>query len=219
MADFTLSNSTAVGSNIRHLTFLETPESYSTPGQFLAVQLGEHKPAWFVIASDPGQPLELLVKRGGAVSDELCELPIGGIASAAAAMGDGFDLPASARPLVCLINGTGIAAVRPVINAEIAAGLPRSIHLIYGVHSEQDIAFFADLQAWGARGVQVLTTVGSGGGDWNGPRGWVQEHAERLGLVRADVDVLLCGVKDMAIDVRARYANAELPENQLHTNF
>ncbi|MFT7518080.1 MAG: NAD(P)H-flavin reductase [Kiritimatiellia bacterium] len=219
MADYTLSETTVISARVSLLRFAEIPNEYSIPGQFLAVSVQDAKPSWFAIASSPGEPLELLIKAGGTVADSLCAMQVGEVATAGEAMGKGFAIQDRSRPLVCLINGTGVSAVRPVIRAELAAGLPRPVHLLYGVHFAEDFAFVDDMTAWKAAGVSVVQIVGAGGGDLQGLRGWVQDHAQGLGLVQDDVDLLLCGVREMAQAALALYSDAGLAADRVLTNY
>ena len=70
------------------------------------------------------------------------------------AKGSGFPLESvDGRPLVVLVNGSGISAARPVIEAEVTAGLPRPVHLYYGVLTPDRRSFLADLERWANAGV------------------------------------------------------------------
>lgn len=63
-----------------------------------------------------------------------------------------FHLPEDARPLILIGNGTGIAGLRALLKARIAAG-HRENWLIFGERNEtQDYFFKEDIQHWRAQG-------------------------------------------------------------------
>ena len=47
------------------------------------------------------------------------------------------------------------------------------------------------------------TTLSRAGEDWQGARGYVQEHVRRLALERSNLDAYICGLKDMVEANRA----------------
>ena len=221
MPNLTLMANEPAGTQLRLLTFRETPENYSTPGQYVTATTGELKPSFFAIASSPGQPLQLLLKVAGDTATALAALEPGAEVTISEAKGNGFPLDAvSGRPLVVLVNGSGISAARPVIDAEVAAGLPRPVHVYYGVLTPDRRSFLADLERWANAGVQVHTVVGTPvGTGWHGQTGFVQEAATADGLCRADVGVVLVGVRPMIEAAKALWTAAGCPPEALLLNF
>lgn len=221
MPDLKLVSNDADGTMIRRLTFDAAPEGYERPGQFVTATVGELKPGFFAIASSPGEPLSLLIKQSGETAEALAALEVGATVVSSTAMGKGFALEqAAGRDLVILVNGTGISAVRAVVEAEVAAGVPRAVNLFYGVISPAHRSFVEDLTRWEAAGVGVHTCVSHPQGTgWTGPTAYIQHHAKELGLVRADVSVLLVGVRPMCDEAKELYAQAGCPSEQLLLNF
>ena len=143
---------------LRWITLDWIPEGYTIPGQFITATQGELKPGFFAIASSPGEPIELLIKNSGETAERLCSLQPGDTVEASDPMGKGFPVENTAgRDLVFLVNGSGISAVRPVIDAQIKSGLTREIHFIYGVRTPAHRPFLADLEWWANAGVTVHT--------------------------------------------------------------
>lgn len=195
------------------------PGDHTRPGQFTAVHVRGLKPAFFALASSPGEPALLLVKRYGATAEALAQMPVGEHFGLSDTIGDGFDLEAVAGlPLVILCTGSALAAIRPVVRAEIAAGLPRAVHLLYGVRTLEERCFSRELAAWEDAGVEVTTVVSRDPGR-NGTARWVQHEAARQGLVRADVGVVLAGVPGMIEEATALYLAAGCPRERLLQNF
>ncbi len=209
------------GIGLFRLRFAHVPEGYAVAGQFVTAGVGDGKPSFFALASSPGQPVELLVKRQGEMAERLCALQPGATVEMSDAMGKGFDLSATeGRELVVLVNGSGISAARPVIQAEVARGLPRPVHLFWGVLSPAHRAFAADLERWANAGVQVTTVVDPAcPATWDGARGWVQDVASERGLIRDDTALVLVGVKPMVEAATALAAQAGMPPECVVTNF
>jgi sulfhydrogenase subunit gamma (sulfur reductase) len=205
------------GTVLHHLFLDLVLPTYDRPGQFVSV-FAEPRPAFFAIASSPGEPVELLVKAEGAVGTPLAEAQPGSRLHVEGPMGNGFPISRIGDlPLVLFVNGSGISAARPVIRAELGR---RPLTLLYGVLTPDRRAFAADLEAWANQGVSVHTVVerpeGTG---WTGHTGFVQDVAAELGLVRTGVGVLLVGVPQMIDHVRALYAAVGTPAEHVLVNY
>jgi CDP-4-dehydro-6-deoxyglucose reductase len=197
-----------------------TLASHTRPGQFITATVGEHKPGYFALANSPGEALCLLIKADGETSRALVALDAGSEVEISEAIGKGFALEQVAgRELVILCNGSGISACRPVIEAEIAAGLPRPVHFFHGLRSPSDRCFSQDARSWEEAGVRVHTVISGDDPDWTGERGYVQHAAREHGLLRGDVGVLMVGVKDMVEEAKSMWSAAGVGEDALLTNF
>lgn len=219
MHDLVLAERRPEGAALLRLVFDRAVPGHVAPGQFVTVHVEGHKPGYFALASGPGQVSELLIKPQGPVAEHLAALPLGALVRVSDPIGKGFGVEADGRPLVVLVNGSGISAVRGLIDAEVAAGLPRPIHLLYGVLTPDHAAFQERLAAWRAAGVAVHLVLDAAQDGWDGPVGFVQHHAQRLGLVRDDVSVALVGFPAMIEETKTLYAAAGLPPERVRTNF
>lgn len=217
MPEATLTRNEPGGDGLRVLTFAHSPEGYNTPGQFVTATVGGRKAGFFALASSPSEPVTLLIKNLGELSEALCALEPGAAVEMSDAMGKGFPITGEGE-LVILCNGSAISACRPVVEAEIAAGLPRPVHFFFGVLKPQHRSFLADLERWANAGVKVHTVVGEPDGTgWTGATGFVQQTAADQGLCRADVEVVLCGVPPMVEAAKAQWAEAGC--ERVLTNF
>ena len=221
MPQATLLRNDPAGTGLRCLTVDCVLDSYTTPGQFITATVADQKPALFALANSPGEPVTLLVKDGLGTAHALCGSTPGTTVTISEAQGSGFALaPTADRELVLLINGSGLSAARPVLRAELAQGLPRPVHLFYGVMHPDARAFRDDLDAWARAGIAVHTVVDpSGAAGWSGPVGYVQDVAMAQGCVRADSAVLLVGVPAMIDAARALCAQVGVPEPCVLVNF
>ena len=196
-----------------------TIDSYCAPGQFVSIGLGEEKPAYFAIASLPGEPLMLLVSPWGGVAARLVDLEVGASFEVSEAMGKGFDLEAIAgRPTVVLCGGSGISAVRPVVWKLLKESSQSLVDVFYGAKTEEHLAFSTDLEAWAGLGANVHVVLSQPSDSWQGPRGYVQDAAQIAGLVRSDVGVVLCGRPEMQKAVTELYLAAGCPAECVLTN-
>lgn len=195
-------------------------DGHATAGQFVAVHEGELQPAYFALANEPGEPAELLVKAQGGVSDVLAAAAPGASFSCTDPLGRGFLLdPDDTNPLVILAVGSGMSAVRPIIEAEVREGLPRPVHLLYGVFTEAHAAYAERFETWRRAGVNVHLVLSDPPAGWQGATGFVQDAAVELGLVRADVTVLAVGFPEMIASIRTLYADAGAPADAVKVNF
>lgn len=198
----------------RLLRFDRVPQGYTTPGQFIVATTGDQKPGYFAIASSPGQPLELLLKAAGPVAQAICALVPGAPFDVTAAQGPGFALErAAACPLVLCVTGTGLAAVRALVAAEVAAGLSRPVTLLYGLRTAAHEAFALDLALWERAGVRVTRVMSDGTA---GPTRVQQLAAD---VLTADCAVVLVGQRGLADDVRALCEAKGIPSERVLTNF
>jgi NAD(P)H-flavin reductase len=195
------------------------PDDYDRPGQWAKVAIGEIE-APFAIASSPGEPMLLLAKAFGPAGNALCAAVPGTPLRVGPASGGYAMARVAGLPLVLLASGSGISALRPVVQTEVRAGMPRPVHLLYGVMTPSHRSFLADLERWGNAGVKVHTVVDSPANTgWTGATGYVQDVAEELGLVRPDVGVLVAGVPAMIDAARTKWMAAGLPADRLLVNF
>jgi NAD(P)H-flavin reductase len=208
------------GTGLRRITFHHTPPGYDRPGQFVTLHVGDARPAYFALASSPGEPAELLVKVQGEVAERIASLVPGDEVEMSAALGEGYALERVAGlELVILVNGSGISSIRPVVRA-LLAETRRPLHLLYGVMTPAHRGYADELEAWARAGVDVHTVVDSPEGTgWEGRTGFVQDSARALDLVRADVGVILCGVPAMVEAARSLYTAAGVPADRILTNF
>lgn len=220
MPNLVLSSRVPDGLGLVRVTFDRGLPAFQSPGQFVTVHLPGLKPAYFALASVPGKPVELLVKEQGDVAGALAALPIGTPVEVSEPIGAGFGVdPADTRPLVILATGSGISAVRSVIEAEIASGLRRPVELFYGVYTPAHLSLEAERRRWEASGVSVRLVFSEPVTGWFGLRGFVQQAARLTGWVRPDVTVVLCGYPAMVEEARAWWVAAGAAPEQVHVNF
>lgn len=140
------------------------------PGQYVGLATVSSEPRWFVVASRATElPVaEFLIGLGAEVSDALAALRPGDPVRVSAPQGAGFDLSrVGDRAVALFASGTGLAAVRPVIDELLASGAPASRLALYYQERVRgsiptgrpacEFALATERASWQARGVTVQT--------------------------------------------------------------
>ena len=200
-----------LGSSARHFVF-DVPEVKCLefePGQFVsftATVMGRPVTRAYSIASAPkDNRFELCLNRveDGVFSPFLFDLLPGNEVPMAGPLG--YFVPREPfRDSVLIATGTGIAPFRSYLHSARVLGSPAQIALLLGARLEDGLLYreeFEELerQRPGFRFVATLTRPET---SWTGRTGRVQVHLEETLAGRTDVDIYLCGMKNMVDDVR-----------------
>jgi NAD(P)H-flavin reductase len=201
----------------------ELHATYTRPGQYTEIDLGGEQ-AFFAIASRVGAgEWELVLKGGGASADTLLGLPLGAKVPVSAALGHGFPCDeVRGRALLMAVNGSGIAAARPVVSARIDDGDASRTELYVGARARGELPLTAEMADWSSHGVRVVLCLSQ---DPEAPRpferGYVQDIAEK----RADGEVLrggmifAVGAQGMTERFRALAPRVGIAPKDVRTNY
>jgi CDP-4-dehydro-6-deoxyglucose reductase len=124
------------------------------------------------------------------------------------------------RDLVFIATGTGISPLRPMLHR--ALGLTsgrRKVTLLYGARTEADILYRTEFEAMGAEtrsSFRFLPTLSRPHPGWSGLTGYVQRHLDQALAGRADLDVYVCGLKQMLEAVRPVLRDLGLDPGHVH---
>lgn len=213
------------------------------PGQVaeLAVVPGEE--GFFAIASPPedGRRLTFLVRAGGSISAPLMSLHPGDELFVRGPHGRGYELdaPDSANPLLLVGVGSALSALRSALLDALGAG-SRSIALVLGVRSRDDLAFADELAFWRSRGVAVHLVESRGHQTDQGPApasppcemaadpqsavasirpGHVQDHLAPIASALPGALVLLAGSEEFEDEVTSLLVGAGIEPWRIQRNF
>ncbi|MBV9949229.1 MAG: FAD-dependent oxidoreductase, partial [Myxococcales bacterium] len=138
-----------------------------------------------------------------------------------------FTRPASGGPPSLMIaTGTGVAPMRSMVHAAMAAGARAPITLLLGVRREEDLIYAGEFAALARQQAffQFAPTLSRPEDGWAGRRGYVQAHVRDLwgALVAAAGDArphaYVCGLERMVGSVRALLRkDMGLAREQVHT--
>lgn len=214
--------------NIRTFYFRpEKPVDY-TAGQYTQLALPHPHPdkrgprRWFTLSSAPGGEFLTITTKyagDGATSSfkrTMFNLKPGTEVHMAEPMGD-FVLPKLIQtPLVFVAGGIGITPFHSILEWLARTGEQRSIRLLYGVRSEEEIIFE---ETFGRAGVQPTIVVSDPSPSWGGERGRMTAELI-MGLEKPSEDTLvyLSGPEPMVEALGEGLKKAGLPKQRLVTD-
>ena len=185
------------------------------PGQWVSLVLplpeGEVRRAYSIAsppASEPCFELAVTHVRGGPGSTYLHTLAAGAELRAIGPQGF-FTRPADGPPSLMVATGTGLAPIRSMIRAAVAARSRSPMWLLFGVREEADILWRDELErlAETEPSMRVEVTLSRPGPGWRGRSGYVQTHvrelwAELTALGAGPPHAFVCGLEKMVGAVR-----------------
>jgi ferredoxin-NADP reductase len=182
-------------------------------GQFVSMTLDrdgdEHTRAYSIASApraDAGFDICLNRVAGGLFSNYLCDLEPGAAIDFTGPHGFFVVRRPIERDLVFVATGTGIAAIRGMLEDLFVPGatVDRDIWLVFGVRLPETILYRDEFERLAAQHPRFhfLPTLSRAPENWPGERGRVQEHLRSHFAGRRDLDVYICGLKAMVDDVR-----------------
>jgi len=197
---------------VRNFTFeAEGQERFPfLPGQFVSFHEtlgGKRITRAYSIASPPdGNRFELCLNRvqAGLFSPHLFAMQPGEMVEMTGPLGY-FTLRNPDRDCVFIATGTGIAPFRSMLHAHLAEKPGRRFTLIFGVRYETHIMYRGEFEHLAAQHKNFVfqPTVTRPEPSWTGRTGRVQQHLFEAIGDRKDIDVYVCGLKEMVDEVRA----------------
>jgi NAD(P)H-flavin reductase/hemoglobin-like flavoprotein len=197
-----------------------------TPGQYVAVQVPRWPRVWrnFSIANAPREngliDLHVRAVPGGLVSGSLVHnTGLGDTVLLGQACGEMTASADPGRDLLCVAGGTGLAPLKAIIEAVIAAGRPgkrRKITLFFGARTEEGLYDLADLRVleWIYPALTVIPVV-SDQPEYDGIKGMLPEIAARHASLD-DAEVLISGPDRMVARTVALLASRVQPGQIRH---
>ncbi|MDQ2712963.1 MAG: FAD-binding oxidoreductase [Acidobacteriota bacterium] len=184
-----------------------------TPGQFISVV--EHKGekevtrAYSIASPRAGNRFELCLNRvvNGLVSPWLFELKPGDEVDMHEPLGY-FTLRHPGRRAVFVATGTGVAPFRSMLLDHLPRTQPK-ITLLFGVRHQEGLLYRDELEQLEKdyASFRFMPTVTRPDSTWAGRTGRVQAHLDEALALRTpiesnNVDVYICGLREMVDDVR-----------------
>jgi len=179
------------------------------PGQWLSVKAttpdGEEITRAYSIASPPSEnghfAFCLNRVQDGFMSNHLCSLAEGSEITFQGPFGD-FILRPPLRDTVFIATGTGIAPFRSMLQwllADPERYQAREFWLLFGARAEQDLYYREEFNELSAKhsNFHFLPTLSRAGDNWQGLRGYVQQHVGEIVGMRSDMHAYICGLDKM----------------------
>jgi CDP-4-dehydro-6-deoxyglucose reductase len=194
---------------IRHFTFETGGEPLDfTPGQFVSLKEslnGSEYTRAYSLASAPDSnrfDLCLNLVPGGAFSAYLFTLKPGSEIELMPPLGY-FTLRHPDRDAVMIATGTGVAPFRSMLHAHLR-NMKGRVTLLFGTRYEESVLYGNEFREFERQypNFQFWPTLTRATQNWQGRTGRVQSHLDEVLAGRSDLDVYLCGLKEMVDDVR-----------------
>jgi ferredoxin-NADP reductase len=206
-----LTGSISLSAQVRHLEFemKGLPNFRFVPGQWLSFKQrqmdGEEITRPYYIASPPARDnrFALCLNRvqDGFMSNFLCDMKEGDEISCEGPSGD-FILKPPLKDTIFIATSTGIAPFRSMLHwllSETTRHQDNRFWLLFGSRYESDIYYHGEFLELAARhpNFHYLPTLSRGGSEWQGLRGYVQEHIAEIAQGRTDMHAYICGLDKM----------------------
>jgi len=226
-----LTNSVLLSPQTKHLEFrvAGVDEFRFTAGQFVSIKQpqpdGKLHTRAYSIASAPRSEstFDLCLNRveDGFLSNWLCDLEIGATIQFHGPHGL-FVLREPRQDTIFIATGTGIAPIRSMVEwlfAEPERNRGHQFWLVFGTRYEHSIYYRDEFERIARENANFhyLPTLSRCGDDWQGCRGYVQDHVReivagrtdiqargphRAGYRRDEVEAYICGLNEMVAAVR-----------------
>ena len=203
--------STALSEFTKHIEFEVSGVSHFgfVPGQWLSVKVttpeGEEMTRAYSIASPPTEngKVAFCLNRvqDGFMSNYLCNLESGAIITFQGPFGD-FTLRPPLRDTVFIATGTGVAPFRSMLHWLLADKERHQDHqfwLLFGSRHPQDIYYRDEFEQLADQhhNFHFQPTLSRAPGNWQGLRGYVQQHLGEIVGMRTDMHAYICGLDKM----------------------
>jgi ferredoxin-NADP reductase len=178
-------------------------------GQWLSLKHnhapGEEITRAYSIASPPGDgnQFSLCLNRvqDGFMSNFLCDMKEGDEISAQGPFGD-FILRPPLRDTIFIATGTGVAPFRGMLHwllADESRHQGKKLSLVFGNRTEQDIYYHEEFLGLAEKheNFHYLPTLSRAAAEWQGLRGYVQQHVSAITQGRTDMHAYVCGLDKM----------------------
>jgi len=218
-----LVESREIAPNTRHFVF-ESPDwnAAFVPGQFVSVtaRIGEDEitRAYSIVSPPNGGRFELCANlvQHGHLSPMLFGLQSGDEIQFKGPYG-AFTLRRPVSDSIFVATGTGIAPFRSMLLSQLSVNAERRFTLIFGVRHEHGLLYHDEFSTLaGEHGnFDYRPTLTRPPEHWAGRTGRVQGYTlEALGD-RRDVDIYICGLREMVDDVRAKLKEIGLDRKRM----
>lgn len=198
-------------SEVRHFVF-EVPEVEKfdfQPGQFVSFNetFGDRTitRAYSIASAPNGNRIELCLNRvrEGRFSPLLFDMKPGDSLAMKGPLGY-FVLRNPGRDVLFIATGTGIAPFRSMLKAHLVQGLNQEYTLLFGVRYEPNLLYREEFEALARQypNFRFWPTISRPDEGWTGKRGRVQLHIDEVLGNRRDLDIYICGMREMVDEVR-----------------
>jgi NAD(P)H-flavin reductase len=207
-----LLESREIAPEVRHFVFqLEDAESFSyVPGQFVSftaeVKGSSITRAYSMASPAKGRQFDLCLNRvvEGHLSPYLFDLQPGDRVQMTGPYG-GFIFRQPVEDSILVATGTGVVPFRAMLKDQLERNSRNQFTLIFGVRYERGLLYREEFEELARKhpNFHFWPTLSRPEPGWAGRSGHVQKHLFEAIGERRDVNVFVCGLKEMVDDVRS----------------
>jgi NAD(P)H-flavin reductase len=169
----------------------------AAPGQFVEVSLPGYGEATFAITRMVNdKELALSIKRLGHLTKMLHRTSVGDTIGIRGPYGNHFPVDDWHNKTIHIIGGgIGIAPLRPVIDHILSSRQEyRSLHILFGARTPQDIIYKDDLKKWQKdSSISLITTIDIPQEQWNGRVGLIPQVINDIQYSPRNAIAVVCG--------------------------
>ena len=191
------------------------------PGQFSMLYAFGAGEVPISVSSSDGASLVHTVRAVGAATQAICSCEPGDQLGVRGPFGSTWPLEeAEGGDVVVITGGIGLAPLRSAIEHLIAKrDSYRTVALLYGARSPDEMLFFDQLQDWREAGIDVKYTVDIAAGELDGRVGLVTNLIPITGFEGARTTAMTCGPEVMMRFVAAALEDRGVPAENIHVSL
>lgn len=194
------------------------------PGQFNMLYVFGAGEVPISVSGDCGDVARIVhtFRAVGPVTAALRATGVGGTVGVRGPFGSAWPLAtATGRDLLLVAGGIGLAPLRPVILAALAAPAAFGRVLLFcGARHPDDLLFRTELERWRTEGrVEVAVTVDHAAAGWNGNVGFVTDLLARARFDPAATVAMMCGPEVMMRFAAMALLDRGVPEDCLYLSM
>ncbi len=189
-------------------------------GQFFMVSVMGAGEVPISVASAPGEPLSLCIRKVGKVTSAIHELKEGDPVGIRGPYGNCFPAEkARGRDVIFVAGGIGIAPLRPLIR-EVTSNGKRfgKIFILYGAKTPAEVIFKDELEEW-AKDASVAMTVDFPDEEWKGHTGVVTRLLDDVDADFSESAAFVCGPEIMIKASLRELSSRGVPEDNIITTL
>ncbi len=211
-----LTNSRELAPGTRHFDFESIDwDGAFTPGQFLSLTHGEITRAYSIASPPDGKTFGLCANlvSDGHFTPWLFDLKPGGEIEFKGPYGAFTPRPLESESIL-VATGTGVAPFRSFLAGGALTG---KVTLILGTREEPGLLYNEEWQALrqSRPGFEYWPTLTRAAHGWPGRTGRVQQHVFAAVANRLNVDIYICGLREMVDDLRAQLKAAGIDRKRV----
>ncbi|MFE9391889.1 FAD/NAD(P)-binding protein [Streptomyces sp. NPDC006784] len=158
------------------------------------------------------------VRGVGAVSRALCAVRPGEQVGVRGPFGTEWDLPSAGGDLLVVAGGIGLAPLRPLVRAALAAPQAhRRLNVLIGARTPHDLLYRDELAGWGQPYCGV--TVDRPAPGWEGEVGVVTALLDQASFTPGDTTAFLCGPEVMIRATARELRHRGVPAHRIRVSL